>query len=186
MIEFAIVAPLLGLLLAGTVEFGMAWRDNLTVSSGSRAAARVVSNLGDDPQADYEALLTLEAGLSALDYATIEGVLIYDASATSGNPPAACFDGNGDPQSSASANCNYYSGTMIDGVIAKAANFSSGTSCGLWDQYFCPVTERSTSQTTLTDVGIWVRVDRGWFTKVFPGSGLTIEDQTVMRVEPTS
>ena len=77
-VEFAIVAPLLALLAAGVIEFGMAWRDNLTVSSASRAAARVASNLGNNNLADYEALLTLEAALASMEYATLEGVLIYD------------------------------------------------------------------------------------------------------------
>jgi hypothetical protein len=33
---------------------------------------------------------------------------------------------------------------------------------------------------------VWVRVDRGWFTDMFPGDGITIDDQTVMRVEPST
>lgn len=183
-VEFAIVAPLLALLTAGIIEFGMAWRDNLTVSSATRSAARVASNLGDDNLTDYEALLTLRAAVSSLDHATLEGVLIYDGSATDGDPPTACFDAGGDPQSSASGNCNYYTAAMIDSL--PQSNFSSMASCGAWDWYYCPISERSTAQATLSDVGIWVRIDRGWFTEMFPGDGITIEDQTVMRVEPSA
>ena len=47
MVEMAIVAPFLALIVAGILEYGTLWRDNLTVTSSSRAAARVVSNLGD-------------------------------------------------------------------------------------------------------------------------------------------
>ena len=57
MVEMAIVAPLLALLMAGILEYGTLWRDDLTVTSSSRAATRVVSNLGTDHLSDYEALL---------------------------------------------------------------------------------------------------------------------------------
>ena len=181
-IEFAIVAPLLALLAAGIVEFGMAWRDNLAVSSASRSAARVASNLGNNPLSDYEALLTLDAAVASIEHATLEGVLIYDGSATDGEPAGSCFDSLGDPQSSATGNCNYYSAAMIEAI--SVGNFSAGSSCGAWDWFFCPLTERSVNQTTLTDVGVWVRIQRGWFTDMFPGEGLTMEDRTVMRAEP--
>lgn len=183
-VEFAIVAPLLALVTAGIIEFGMAWRDNLTVSSATRSAARVASNLGDDNLTDFEALLTLRAAIASLDHATLDGVLIYDGSATDGDPPASCFDPSGDPQSSAAGNCNYYTAAMIASL--NQSNFSSMVSCGTWDWYYCPISERSTAQATLSDVGIWVRIDRGWFTEMFPGDGITIEDQTVMRLEPSA
>jgi len=181
-VEFAIVAPLLALLAAGIVEFGMAWRDNLTLSSASRSAARVASNLGDNPLSDYEALLTLDAAFASMEHATLEGVLIYDGSATDGNPAASCFDSFGDPQPSATGDCNYYTAAMIETI--GIGNFSTGTACGAWDWYFCPLTERSVNQNTLSDVGVWVRIQRGWFTQMFPGDGLTMEDRTVMRAEP--
>ena len=183
-IEFAIVVPLLTLLFAGIVEFGMAWRDDLTIASATRSAARVASNLGDNELTDYEALLTLQAALATLDNATLEGVLIYDGSATNGDPAASCFDVNGDPQSSAAGNCNFYTEAMISSL--DVSNFSGGVICGAWDWYYCPVNERSTSQATLSDVGVWIRIERGWFTQMFPGDGLTMEDQTIMRVEPHS
>lgn len=181
-VEMAIVVPLLALLAAGIIEFGMAWRDDLTISSATRSAARVASNLGDNDLADYEALLALEAALATLDDATIEGVLIYDGSATDGKPAAACFDGGGDPQASAAGNCNFYTAAML--AALNPSNFSSGGTCGAWDWYYCPATERSTDQATLSDVGVWIRVKRDWFTDMFPGDGLTMKDQTVMRVEP--
>lgn len=183
-VEFAIVAPLLALFVAGIIEFGMAWRDNLTVSSATRSAARVASNLGDNELADLEALLTLKAALGPLDGSQLVGVLIYDGSATDGAPSPACFDAGGNPQASAAGNCNYYTAAMISSLAP--ANFGSGGSCGAWDWYYCSVSERSTNQVSLDDVGVWVRINRDWFTDIFPGNGMTIEDQTVMRVEPAA
>jgi hypothetical protein len=38
----------------------------------------------------------------------------------------------------------------------------------------------------VTDVGVWVRINREYTTGIFPGDGVTITDYTVMTVEPTS
>ena len=163
-LEFAIVAPLLALLAAGIIEFGMAWRDDLTISNATRSSARVASNLGDNNLADYEALLSVEAALGGLNGATLEGVLIYDPSINNGDPANACFSG-GTPQDSAGGRCNFYSAADIASMTT--ATFSTIGSCGSWDQYYCPI-NRSTSAGTLDDVGVWLRIDRSWFTEVFP------------------
>lgn len=182
--EFAIVVPLLGLLVAGIIEFGTAWRDSLTVTSSTRASARVVSNLGDERLADYEALLSLRAGLSTIEGITVEGILIYDASAADGEPHANCFDGSGDPQASSTGNCNFYTGTQLETLTA--ADFIGTSNClGAPDAEWCPVTERETTLASgLSEAGVWIRVHRTWFTDMFPGDGVRIEDKTVMNVEP--
>jgi hypothetical protein len=189
MVEMAIVAPLLALVVGGMVEFGMLWRDDMTASASTRAAARVASNLGDDNLADYEALLALDAGLSGLTNLNVEGVLIYNASAADGEPHPSCFDGSGDPVDSA-GRCNYYTAaqlTAISGIDCSTAcsEFPDDASCASgWATYFCPQT-RSTSQGSgTTIVGVWVRIQRDYITGMLPGDGVTITDQTVMRVEP--
>ena len=184
-VEFAIVVPLLAMLVAGIIEFGTGWRDKLTVSSGTRAAARVVSNLGDSRQADREALETLRAALASMEGVTIEGVLIFEASSADGSPSALCFTPSGDPQGSATGNCNYY--TASDLASLGPADFTDGSCAGEPDANFCPLTERETDQSAgLTPVGVWVRVERDWYTQVFPGDGYTLTDSTVMNTEPRS
>ena len=190
MVEMAIVAPLLALLVAGTVEYGTLWRDSQTVTSSSRASARVVSNLGDNYLADYEALLSLNAALSSIDGVTLEDVLIYDASAVDGLPDASCFDGNGDPQDSAGY-CNHYSGADVAAInlidcTVSCVEFPNNSNCaGGVTAYYCPQTDRQTDQLLgLSSVGVWVRISREYFTGMFPGDGVTIEDRTVMKVEP--
>lgn len=184
MVEFAVVAPLLALLVAGILEFGTAWRDNLTVTNATRSAARVASNLGDARLADYEALVTLDAAIAQMEGVTLDGVLIFDASAADGRPAAACFDAGGNPRDSSTGNCNYYSAAEIASL--STADFPGTTSCaGALDVHWCPVTERQTTQSLgLDDVGVWMRIERDWYTGVFPGTGFTITDTTVMRLEP--
>ncbi|MEM9468075.1 MAG: TadE family protein [Actinomycetota bacterium] len=193
MVEMAIVAPFLALIVAGILEYGTLWRDNLTVTSSSRAATRVVSNLGDNHLADYEALLSLNSGLSAIDGYTLEYVMVYDASAADGAPSATCFDGNGDPVPDSGGGCNVYSAADIATVLGLdcstacdefpvAADCGSATSL---TEDFCPQQDRETDQRNgLTSVGVWVRITRDYFTGIFPGDGVTIEDYSVMKVEP--
>lgn len=186
-VEVAIVLPLLALLISGIIEGGMAWRDSLTVSSGTRSAARVVSNLGSNRLADYEALLTLDAALDGLSTSYVVGVLVYDASAADGAVPDACLDSGGNPKS-ITGSCNYYSAAMIDTMSISKFDGVSATTCSptSWDHFYCPTDRETRQQQGVEKVGVWVRVKRGWFTNMFPGDGLTVEHRTVMNVEPGS
>jgi len=191
LVEMALVAPLLALLIAGIVEFGTLWRDNLTVATSTRAAARVVSNLGDERLADYEALLTLDAALGGVDGLAVEGVLIYNAASADGEPHVSCFDASGDPQASSLGECNFYTAAQVASMASLScavtcAEFPVSPTCaGGLTVYFCPQDDRETDQSLgNTSVGIWVRTSRPYFTGMFPGSGVTMTDQTVMRVEP--
>lgn len=191
LIEMTIVAPLLAMLVAGIFEFGTLWRDDLSVATSTRAAARVASNLGTDYLADYEALLSLQSGLASINGITIDGVLIYDASSVDGQPHSDCFDSGGDPRDSATGNCNFYSAAELAYVATidcetACSEFPDNATCaGAISSYWCPQTERVTSQAAgLTSVGIWVRIQRDYLTGMFPGDGVTITDSTVMKLEP--
>ncbi|MEQ8842503.1 MAG: pilus assembly protein [Acidimicrobiales bacterium] len=190
MVEMAIVAPLLALILGGIVEYGMLWRDDLTASASTRAAARVASNLGDDHLADYEALLALDAGMSGLNNLNIEGVLIYEASAADGEPHSSCFDAAGDPIPRP-GRCNYYSAAQLDaisGISCKpsaCAEFPDDATCASgWATNFCPQSRSNSQGAGTTVVGVWIRIQRDFITGLIPGDGVTITDRTVMRVEP--
>lgn len=189
MIEMAIVAPFLALIVAGIMEFGTMWRDDLTLSSSTRAAARVVSNLGDNAAADYEALLTLRSAIDSIDGLTVEGILIYDASAADGAPHSSCFDGSGDPQASAGY-CNFFTAAQLTALPASCnpscTEFPDNGNCaGGWSVHFCPSDDRETSQASgTTNVGVWIRAQRDYYTGIFPGDGVTMTDRTVMKVEP--
>ena len=63
-VEFAIILPLLALLVFGAVEMGSAWNDSQTVLTSSRTAARSLAQFGDAPEADRDALLSVEAAFA--------------------------------------------------------------------------------------------------------------------------
>lgn len=177
MVEMAIVAPFLALIVAGIVEYGTLWRDDLTVTSATRSAARVVSSAGDAEGADYEGIQSLRAALQSIDGVTIEGMLIYDAAAADGEPHSSCFV-SGNPVNSTGW-CNYYTANQIETLTPSDFSGCTGP-----DASWCPTT-RDDNQTGGTDkIGVWVRISRDYFTGIIPGDGVTITDFSVMNLEP--
>ena len=78
LVEFAMIAPLLFVLIFGIVEMGLAFRDRLTVSSAVSAAARIGSVVGTEPEADFATLQAITAGLNGqIDPGNILEVYIY-------------------------------------------------------------------------------------------------------------
>jgi hypothetical protein len=77
-VEAAIVFPLLFLVLFAVVEFGLAFKDWLTVSHAAREGARAGATYGDDVAADYLILLDVgrQLGPAAIP---VENVRIYNA-----------------------------------------------------------------------------------------------------------
>ena len=71
MIEFAILAPLLIVMVIGMLEFGLLFKDSLTANSASREAARVIAAAGDNVNADRwgldSAFATMQAAAVTVD-----------------------------------------------------------------------------------------------------------------------
>lgn len=66
MVEFAPVAVLLLTLVFEIIEFGLAFRDRLTISNVGQAAARVGTAVGNGDEADQVMLNALEQTLANL------------------------------------------------------------------------------------------------------------------------
>lgn len=65
MVEFAILAPLLVMLVIGMLEFGLLFKDSLTANSASREAARIIVAAGDHVSADQWGLDAAQATMQA-------------------------------------------------------------------------------------------------------------------------
>ena len=61
--ELVLIVPIFAMIVCGVLEFGMAWRDSMTVSNALRSGARVGSNMGDDRYADYDVLKAIESAM---------------------------------------------------------------------------------------------------------------------------
>jgi hypothetical protein len=85
LVEMAFVLPVLMLLIFGSVEFGLAFKERLTVASAANSAARTGATMGTRDEADIRILEALEVGLyDQVDPGIIVKVEIFRASAVSG------------------------------------------------------------------------------------------------------
>jgi hypothetical protein len=92
LVEFSIVAILLFTLLFGIVEFGIAFRDRLTMANSSQSAARVVAALGNEQDTDWQALSALAQSLETLPNSGVDVVRYVDIfkADADGDPSGAC------------------------------------------------------------------------------------------------
>lgn len=176
LVEMILFTPLLVMLAIGILEFGLAWRDTITVSSTLRAGARVGSNAGNDPLADYNSLLAVQAAVASIPNARILKIVIYRSTTTDGQIPANCKTST----TGLTGSCNVYTAAQLASL--SAASFGCGS--GDLDVMWCPTT-RVTASATADYFGIWMQVSHPYVTKMFPGTGVTISDSTVMRLEPS-
>jgi hypothetical protein len=191
MVESALVSPLFLVLVFGVLEFGLAYRDTLTVGDAATDGARAGAIQGPDvtPQgetADYSIVDTVRDGLAGLDPGKVEAIVIYKAGpATDGSAlsqvPSSCKDGS----SSTSDHCNayppnaaYYAIQEGDSEYFKCIDVGD-PACG-W-----PPTERKDGPTTadVEFLGVYIRYHHSYVTGFF-GDDFTIERASIMRLEP--
>jgi Flp pilus assembly protein TadG len=175
LLEFALIAPVLLLLIFGALEYGMFFKDYLTVSNVTRTGARVGSAAGSGADADYQILQAVKVAATALPGGSnsIERVSIYRATSAGGGPSATC-----QTTSSAADRCNTYTASAFTQPVTKF-----GCGAGSIDSVWCPTT-RGDSQAIGPDyLGVWVKTTHGFVTKLF-GTSRTITDGVVMRIEP--
>jgi Flp pilus assembly protein TadG len=174
-VEAALVFPILIVLALGVGEYGIAWRDRLTVQTAVRSAARVASSLGNDPQTDYNALQNLQSGLGNISSASVTKIVIYKSTTANGQVPAACLT------ASQAGICNTYSGANL-----SAASASFGCGAGDLDIPWCPTTRVVDQGSTNGPdyVGVYVSVSRTYISGLFGKNGYKITDWAVFRLEP--
>lgn len=177
MVEAAITAPVFFLLLFAIIEFGLMFRDNLTLANTTRDAARAGSVAGDDLSADHFLLQVVERASAAMPQDQIEQIIVFEA-ANEGSPvPASCLTGP------VSGLCNVYDRTHLDDPVGQFG--CGGTSP---DRFWCPdtrVVNQSPANGGPPDLlGVYVRIERDRVSGFFPGTQ-TMEDTYILRLEPT-
>src|SRR3954470_3693082 len=153
LVEFAIIAPVLSLLIFGMIEYGLLFRDYLTVSNVTRTGARVGSASGNDQYTDFNILDAVEGAAGALPGGanSLQRIVVFKANSTGAVPSSSGQNGTAD------ATCNVY--TPADFAIAKASFGQCPSVLTNPDHFWCP-NNRVVSQSGLgTDyVGVWVKV----------------------------
>lgn len=178
LIEAALVTPVFLLVLFTIMEMGLLFRDSLTTDNASREGARAASTRGNQADADYFVLRTVEHGLEAMGLERLQYVVVFNATGPTDTLPAGCR------VSSQAGLCNRYTpadffAELDDGGGNDTGNFR----CGSLDSSWCPTT-RETSLSAGTDfVGVHVETRHDFVTGFF-SDGNDLGETTILRLEP--
>lgn len=176
LVEFAIIGPLFFVLVFGMLEFGLVFRDYLTVANTTRSGARTASAAGKISSADYLILQAVRSASGALPASTIQKIVVFRSNAN-GDMNATCQTSSV-TNTSLVLGCNTYN--PADMNLSQAALASSGKS-----NFWGPTTRVDSQSGAGSDyIGVWIKVNHNLVTKLF-GSTFTLTDKTVMRIEPT-
>ncbi|MGH8952438.1 MAG: TadE/TadG family type IV pilus assembly protein [Acidimicrobiia bacterium] len=174
LVEASLVFPILILLVMGTLEIGLAFKDYLTVSYISREGARLGALAGDDPNADCTILTGIGGLATSKDLARITSVQIFKAdegTGAQGLTNTATYNPGKDPEI-----CNVPS-TALDGWTINPVNWT-------------PTDRQTTVGSDAADppldiVGVRVILTRDWVTGFPPFRGsFQIDETTLTRLEP--
>lgn len=182
LVEFVFIAPILALIVGGVLEFGLAWRDSLTVSNAMRSGARVGSNAGRERLADFTIIKSVEAAMvGGIPTSRVQRLIVYRASTSNSAPPASCLAVTG--SGGVTGTCNVY---RASDLARPQTDFTGVTSCtgSAPDRFWCPTSRQNSQALGVDYLGVYIEVQYLWTTKLFPGNGLTIRDRAIMRLEP--
>lgn len=196
MVEFALVLPVLAVLVLGIMEYGLALRESNRLERAASAAARTGASLANHKYTDFEILKSIDASTAGVEGLEVEKVIVYKTTVAGGPPPANCRSLS---SGGVAGVCNVYN---ADQVAQDNANvgfpgraFGRPTSCSSssWDRFWCPMSppppasqsrERRRNQLAPPDyIGVYIEAGYGGITSLLP-TKLTIEKQAVFAIEP--
>lgn len=187
LVEAALITPVFALLLFGIIEYGLTFRDYLTVANASRDGARAASAFGDDTYADYNVLQVIKQSTKGFRPNEIQRVIIFDAGGVGGSvlnsshPAYPCLNA----AQGITNICNVY---VAADLSRPRSDFGCQTGRNL-DRYWCPAAlngqdGREVRASVGPDyIGVYVQTRHNFITGIF-GSGLNLNDELVMRIEP--
>jgi len=179
LIEAAVVLPVLLLLVIGIMEFGLAFKDFLTVSYISREGARLAALSGDDPGADCSIVTGLGDLIAPGDLDRIQEIQIYIADPNTGDQGAnfnrAVYNDGEDPTLCTPPT----GGQPLDGwTITSAGAGYPPTSRGV-------AVSATSGGAALDIIGVRVILTREWVTGFGPfGGSMAVDESTITRMEP--
>ena len=160
LVEAAIILPVLLLVVLGIVEYSLAFKNSLAVSSATRSGARTASAQPRQEAFADNAAAAVAVAMSAIDQAAPQELWIYEANSS------------GMPDSNNFVTCSECVRYRWDGDD-WGEPFYEGWTYG----------EQNACSGEADTIGVYVRAEHRFMTSLF-GSARTLEDHTVMRLEP--
>lgn len=172
LIEFAILLPLLLLIALGAFEYGMLFRDSLTVSTAAREAGRVAASSANYGDADCVILEAAAGALQSLGTGELEEVHIYKSD-TSGAIPL-------DNASTMRRYSPHQIGDPPPLTCTSGSEWTVEHLGGAWDP-----DDRVNDPSNADWIGVRVKYHHTWLTDFAMWSGSApLEDDAVFRIEP--
>jgi Flp pilus assembly protein TadG len=112
MTEFALVLPVLALILFAVIQFGIVFNNYVTLTDATRAGARKAAVSRDDPNRDADVIAAIQSSASDLDVSKL-----------SVPPPSSTWDSGSDVTVTAS----YPYSISLLGLVVKSGRLSSTT-----------------------------------------------------------
>jgi len=190
LVEMAIVLPLLVVLVMGILEFGLAFRDRLTIANGTQSAGRVAAALGNQDDADIAILQAVEQSLGLLPSSgggVLKHVQIWKSNGN-GVPTSACAVAG-----AGGANCNWYVYAPADPCKWQPCPDPINASFAYGGAYVPSIRDVTLeSGGTLDVLGVSVLFSHDWVTGALPMSDVVCTptgadcwtDSSLFRLEP--
>jgi Flp pilus assembly protein TadG len=175
LVEAAIILPVLMTIIFGTIEWGMTFKDSLSVSTATRSGARTASAEPRTSGYQTDAANAVKTAVQALPAAGPQELWIYKAG-TDGAPVD-----NSDNNTNSFANC----GTN------RCYKFTWNSASKSWTAvagYSWTYTLQNACSGTANSIGIYLKDKHTFITHLFDpilgGNSKMLTDHTVMRLEP--
>ncbi len=179
MVEAAISAPLLFLMIFGIIEMSLMFRDRVALDAVGHDAVRAAAIGGNDQNADHHVLEVVVDSSSPLADDAITKIIIFRADGPEGDVPPACLAGSQD----STDQCNSYLPTQFGEPLSE---FGCQSDRNL-DRFWCPG-DRVVAQTAAHGgppdyIGVYLELERSMVTGFF-GSDQTFTTTAILRLEP--
>jgi Flp pilus assembly protein TadG len=176
-VEAAIGTVLVCTLLFGVVEFGLAFKDYLSMSAAVRDGARVATTQGSSTLADYLIIKTVKQRMPAVATGNIQRIVVFKATG-----PTSTIDSVSSTCKTSSVTnvCNSYGPTDFS---RPSTDFTGATPSP--DRYWPPANRKDTLAGPPDYVGVWVQISHKNITGFF-NLGSNYSDNVVMRIEPAT
>lgn len=188
LVEAALVTLPFMLVVFAILEFGLAFRTDLTVSNASQRGTRAASVGGRAPTADFQIIDAVKDGLDDGGIDSVERVIVYRATSPGDPVPAGCLAiTNPVGANGVSGSCNVYGpDALTDPLLLPDGSDNPAWQCapGARDEAWCPTTRAVSFSLGPRDyVGVYVETQHEFITGFF-GGDVQIEANNVSRLEP--
>lgn len=189
LVEAAFITPVFFTLIFGIFEVGLLFRNSLTTNNAAQQGARSASVSGNDPDADYLIIRSIDHGMQAMNLQDLDFVVVFKADGPTDTVPAACLTASQtyDAANPAAPACNRYTAAdffkEIEDPVTGVATGNFRCEPAAIDRYWCP-SDRSTSLTAGTDyLGVYVQTNHRFITGLF-AANRDLSETRIIRLEP--